>query len=198
MNVTTLGLGLVLAIALPASAEDKKTETLTPEQQAEMEAYARAATPGAEHAAMAESVGTYTLAIKSWYQPGGDPRIESGTATRRMMLGGRVMVEETTATMMGQPFTGYGLRGYDNVTGKHWSTWNDSMSTGIMLSTGSCDAARACTFAGSWTDPVKKTLVSARMISRPGEAGGEIFEMYGNGPDGKEFKMMEITYTAQK
>jgi hypothetical protein len=100
--------------------------------------------------------------------------------------------------MMGQSFTGYGMRGYDNVTGKHWSTWNDSMSTGVMLSTGSCDADHACTFTGSWTDPVKKTLVNSRMTTRPGKSGSEIFEMYGDGPDGKEFKMMEMTYTPQR
>ncbi len=73
-----------------------------------------------------------------------------------MMLDGRVMSEDFKGSMMGMPFTGHGMHGYDNVTGKHWSTWNDSMSTGLMVSEGTCDAKGACTFTGSWNDPITK------------------------------------------
>jgi len=112
-----------------------------------------------------------------------------------MMLSGRVLVEEFSGSMMGQPFTGYSMRGYDNVTGEYWSTWNDSVSTGIMVSKGSCDEKGTCTFTGSWNDPVRKTEVTARMITRQKSPTTEIFEMFGPGKDGKEMKMMEITYT---
>ena len=37
--------------------------------------------------------------------------------------------------MMGMPFEGIGRTGYDNVTGKYWSTWIDNMSTGCYLHT---------------------------------------------------------------
>jgi uncharacterized protein DUF1579 len=97
--------------------------------------------------------------------------------------------------MMGMPFTGHGMQGYDNVTGKYWATWNDSMSTGLMVSEGTCDAKNACTFKGSWNDPVKKTKVTSRMSSRWPSPTTQVFEMYGPGKDGKEFKMMEMTYT---
>jgi len=89
----------------------------------------------------------------------------------------------------------FGLTGYDNVTGKYWSTWNDSMSTGIMLSEGDCDADGACAFTGSWNDPVSKEKINARMTTRWTSPAVEVFEMYAPGPDGKESKMMEITYT---
>lgn len=139
--------------------------------------------------------GSYDLAIKSWNTPTGEPSLESGTATRRPILGGRVMVEEMEATMRGQPFTGIGMHGFDNVTGKHWSTWTDNFSTGLMVSEGTCDEAGACTFTGSWNDPVSKQPVTARMTSRSTSESVEVFEMYGPGADGKEARMMEITYT---
>ena len=41
---------------------------------------------------------------------------------------------------MGIPYRGHGMTGFDNVTDKYWSTWNDSMSTGIMVTEGTCDA----------------------------------------------------------
>lgn len=182
-----------LIFALPAFANEGAPE-MTPEQKAEMEAYQKAGTPGPIHEKLTQMAGSYDVEVKSWHAPG-EPTIEKGTATRSMALGGRVMVEDFSSTMMGQPFTGHGMHGYDNITEKHWSTWNDSMSTGLMVSEGTCDAQNACTFTGSWVEPVKKQKVTSRMTTRWTSPTTEVFEMHAPGPDGKEFKMMEITYT---
>lgn len=187
-------LSLALLAAVPALAQDP-TANMTPEQKAEMEAYVKAGTPGEAHAALARMAGSYDLAIKSWHTPDGPPMEEKGTATRTMALDGRVLVEDVKSQMHGQPWTGHGMHGYDNVTGKHWSTWNDSMSTGLMVSEGTCDAAGACTFTGSWNDPVKKGKITSRMTTKWTTPTTEVFEMFAPGPDGKEFRMMEITYT---
>jgi hypothetical protein len=182
-------------VASPAHAQEKGMPQMTPEQKAEMEIYMKAGTPGEPHKALAATAGTYSLQIRSWHEPGGPPMEETGTATRRMDLDGRVLVEELNASMMGMPFTGRATTGYDNVTGKYWSTWMDSMSTGIMVSEGTCDAQKVCTFTGSWNDPIKKGPVKSRMTSRWTSPTTEVFEMHGPGRDGKEMKMMEITYT---
>jgi len=185
-----------LAATTALADEDKAQQPqLTAEQQAEMDAYVKAGTPGAPHAALAMAAGSYDLALKSWYEPGGEPTKESGTATRRMILGGRVMVESMDATMMGAPFTGHGMSGYDNVTGKYWSTWMDNFSTGLMVSEGTCNALGVCEFNGSWNDPIKKAPVSARMTSRWTSPVTQVFEMFGPDKEGKEMKMMEIVYT---
>jgi uncharacterized protein DUF1579 len=168
---------------------------MTPEQKAEMEAYMKAGTPGAPHQWLASKAGGYDLKIKSWHEAGGPAMEEAGSATRKMMLDGRVLIEDVSSSMMGTPFTGHGMTGYDNVTGKYWSTWTDSMSTGLMVSEGSCNGQKVCTFTGSWNDPIKKAPVKARMTSRWTNPTTEVFEMYGPGKDGKEMKMMEITYT---
>jgi hypothetical protein len=191
-HFTLLAAAALLALSGPVGAQAPE---MTPEQKAEMEAFQKAGTPGAPHKAMAAKVGTYDAKVRSWHEPGKPPMEETGTVTRSMALDGRVMVEDFKGTMMGMPFTGHGMQGYDNVTGKYWSTWNDSMSTGLMVSEGTCDAKDACTFTGSWNDPIKKTAVKSRMTSRWTSPTTEVFEMYGPGRDGKEFKMMEITYT---
>jgi len=190
-----LAASAALLLSTAARAQGGEHPEMTPEQKAEMEAYMKAGTPGAPHQALASSAGTYDLEIKSWHEPGGPPTVEKGTATRSVILGGRVLVEEVTSSMMGMPFTGQGMTGYDNVSGKYWSTWMDSMSTGMMMSEGSCDAQRACKFTGTWNDPIKKGPVKARMNSRWTSPTTEVFEMYGPGKDGKETKMMEIIYT---
>jgi uncharacterized protein DUF1579 len=187
---------LALVTTLALAQTGKQPPQMTPEQKAEMDAYMKAGTPGAPHQALAASVGNYDLKVKSWHEPGGPAMEDTGTAIRTVALGGRVVVEDFSSTMMGMPFTGHGMTGYDNVTGKYWNTWNDSMSTGVMVSEGTCDAqARNCTFTGSWNDAIKKGPVKARMTSRWTGPTTEILEMYGPGKDGKEMKMMEITYT---
>jgi Protein of unknown function (DUF1579) len=187
---------MALPIGLVLGQAEKPQMQMTPEQKAEMEAMMKAGTPGAQHQALAASAGTYDLKVKSWHDAAAPAMEETGTAKRSMMLDGRVMFEELTSSMMGTPFTGHGMMGYDNVTGKYWSTWNDSMSTGLMVAEGTCDAqGKSCTFIGHWNDPVKKAPVKARMTTRWTSPTTQIFEMFGPGRDGKEMKMMEITYT---
>lgn len=187
-------LPLSLLAALPVLAQDAPPK-MSPEEAAMMQAYQEAGMPGAPHAALAEMVGTYDLSIRSWHSPDAPPTVEAGTATRSMVLGGRVMVEDVQSQMHGQPFTGHGMHGYDNVSGKHWSTWNDSMSTGVMVSEGDCSDDGACTFTGSWNDPVTKGKINARMTTKWTSPDVQLFEMFAPGPDGKEARMMEITYT---
>lgn len=186
----TFAAALAASLALPAFAQDA-----APDQAAMMQAYVAAGTPGKQHAQLASTVGDYDLVVRSWNAPGAAPSDETGTATRTMALGGRVLVEQLSSKMQGQPFDGHGMTGYDNVSGKWWGTWNDSMSTGVMVSEGDCDDAGACSFHGSWNDPVSKQPVAARFTTRWTSPTTEVFEMYGPGPDGKEFRMMEMTYT---
>src|SRR6266511_1484522 len=155
---------VALLVSLALAQTGNQQPQMTPEQKAEMEAFMKAGTPGAPHQVLASSAGNYDMKVKSWHDPAGVAMEDAGTAKRSMMLGGRVLFEEVTSTMMGAPFTGHGMMGYDNVSGKYWSTWNDSMMTGLMVSEGTCDAqGKTCTFTGHWNDPVKKTPVKARM-----------------------------------
>ena len=176
--------------AMPATGPQQ----MTPEMLQMMEAYQKAGAPGAEHQRMADIAGTYDLSIKSWHGPGAEPTTDNGTATRKMIMGDRVLVEEVSSQMMGQPFTGHAMSGYDNVSKKYWSTWIDSMSTGVMTSEGTCDASMACSFTGTYNDAMSGQPKTVRMTSRWTDASTEVFEMHGPGPDGKEMKMMEITY----
>jgi hypothetical protein len=189
-------ISFMLVAALVSAQTGGQAPQMTPEQKAQMEAFMKAATPGAPHQALAAMAGTYDLKVKSWHDAKGPAAESTATATRAMTLGGRVLVEDVNGSMMGAPFTGHGMTGYDNVTGKYWSTWNDTITTGVLVSEGTCDAqGKACAFTAQWTDPVKKTPMKSRMTTKWTSPTTEVFEMYGPGQDGKEMKMMEITYT---
>jgi len=196
MNPKFAGALIAAAVlAAGAAVAQSGAPEMTPEQKAQAEAWAKAGTPGTEHATLAKSAGEYDIKVKSWMEPGAPPMEDSGTASRKMDLDGRVLVEEVHSTMMGQPFMGHGMMGYDNVTGKYWSTWNDNMSTALFVSAGSCDAKNVCSFKGTMTDPMTKKQQTTRMTTKWTSPNVEVFEMYGPDPKGKEFKMMEITYT---
>jgi len=70
---------------------------LTPSSRPEMDAYTKAGTPGAPHKKMAESAGSYTVTAKSWMDPAAPPTVETGTATRKVILDGRSWWRSTPA-----------------------------------------------------------------------------------------------------
>ena len=190
-----LMLALAVAIAPALAQEAGEMPEMTPEQQAQMEAYKKAGTPGPQHEALAQEVGTYDVVMKNYENPDGPPMESTGTATRTTIYDGRIMVEDYESDFMGAPFTGRGMTGYDNVSGKYWSTWMDSMSTGLMVSEGTCDDGGVCEFVGSYNDPIAKGPKKVRMVSRWTGPKTQIFEMHTAGRDGKEMMMMEMTYT---
>jgi len=184
-----------VVLAAPAFAQEGEMPQMTPEQQAEMEAYMKAGALGPQHELMAKHAGTYDVAIKSWMDPAAPPMESKGVAIRTLHMGGRVMHEEFQGDMMGMPFTGLSRSGYDNVSGKYWSTWTDSMSTGIMISEGECDESFNCTYRGTHNDPIKGGPVTNRYVAKWTSPDEQSFAMYGPGRDGTEVKMMEMIYT---
>ena len=197
MRVRTFVLTGVLAavLAVPALAQEGEMPQMTPEQQAEMEAYMKAGALGPQHELMAKHVGTFDVAIKSWMDPAAPPMESKGVAIRTLHMDGRVLHEEFQGDMMGTSFTGLSRSGYDNVSGKWWSTWTDSMSTGIMVSKGTCDESFNCTYVGTHNDAITGGPVTNRYVAKWTSPDEQHFAMYGPGRDGNEVKMMEMIYT---
>ncbi len=192
-------LALLTAMASASTAPQEPAAAapeMTAEEKAQAEAWARAAKPGEQHAWLMSMAGSWKFEGMFWAVPGAEPTKSEGTAERNAQMGGRVLRETVTSTFYGQPFEGVGHTGFDNVTGQYWSTWFDNMSTSLMVSTGTCENG-VCTFEGTNTDPMTGKAAKARMTSRH-EGDREVHEMYGPGPDGREFRMMELTYTRRR
>ncbi|UNK48508.1 DUF1579 domain-containing protein [Lysobacter sp. S4-A87] len=194
-------LTLALLAALPLAAQDKsaKPAQLTPEQQAMMQAWEKAAQPGEQHKQLAAMVGKWTTRQTMWMDPDTPPMTETGSATNTLVLGGRHIRQDFRSKWMGQPFEGVGFNGYDNVTGKYYSTWMDSGSTGMYVSYGDYDpATKTYTYRGEMADPASKgAKVPVRQVVRVVDNDHQVFEMYETRA-GKEAKTMQIDYTRQK
>ncbi len=177
-----------------ATGKEKKQEGKM-DMQAMMEVYAKLATPGAPHKALASMEGSWNAKITSWMEPGKPPVESKGTCEQKMILGGRFLQQEFTGDMMGSPFNGIGVTGYDNHTGKYVSTWMDSMSTAILVFEGTAGPdGKTITQVGHYDTPIKGPL-KWRSVTKVVDDNTWSFEMYETDKSGKEEKMMEIVYT---
>ena len=169
------------------------------EEKAMMEAFDRMAKVGDNHKLLGAMAGEWNTVVRSWMKPGAEPMESKGVSSDRPVMGGRYIQTDFKGDFMGQPFQGFGMSGYDNVTGKFWSTWSDSMSTGVMHVRGTYDAAsKPFTYRGEMPDPMKAgALVKFRETVKIVDADKHVFEMYET-HEGVETKTMEITYTRKK
>ena len=165
------------------------------EQSAEMLAWMEYMTPGPMHEMMAKTTGEWNVNTKFWMDPAGEPMETEGKATVEMILGGRYMKSTHTGTMMGMPFEGINLQGYDNASGEFTAIWIDNMGTGISVSKGKYDeATNSINFEGSMFDPMKKEDISFRQVVKIIDNHHHLFEMHMN-YNGNEFKSMVVEYT---
>lgn len=186
---------LLIAVA-PAAAQEGHghgEHQMSAEDQAMMEAYQAAATPGPQHALLASTAGTYKVTAKVWHQPGTEPMVSEGQAVRTMTLGGRVLEEEYTGSMMEMQFEGLARTGYDNVTKSWWTTWTDNMSTALMVLHGTMNEDGSATFEGQVPDPMTGGTKTMKIVTTK-DGAKEIHKFYEPGPDGSDVQTMELVY----
>ncbi len=189
---------LLSSVTLVAQEKSKKMPEMSAEQKAAMDAMMKAATPGAEHKKLASMVGTWETKVTMWMAPGAPPQVSTGVSTNKSVLGGRYIQESFKGTFMGQPFSGIGYTGYDNVTGQYIGSWMDTASTAMMNSTGKAEDDKTFTFASTMPDPMTKKPMDFKTKVTVTDKNHHVMEMWGPAPDGTTFKMMEITYSRKK
>ena len=167
------------------------------DMQAMMEVYKKVGTPGEPHKLLAKLEGSWTTKSRGW--EGGKQAMEStGTCEQKLVLDGHYLQQIYTGDMMGAPFTGINLLGYNNHTKKYESVWLDSMSTAIYFFAGAGSAdGRTITQECSYDDPVKGPAVW-RSVTRIKDDNTLEFEMFITPKGGKEEKMMEMTVSRKE
>jgi hypothetical protein len=197
LKVCVALLSFATAAALYA-ADPPKQAAPSAEEKAAMDAMMKAATPGEAHKKLDDMVGTWNSKVTVWMAPGAPPAESGGSSTSQWVLGGRYLEQRFTGNFMGMPYSGLGYTGYDNVKQQYFGTYMDNMGTGVANSTGKMDGANHWTFTGSSPDPVTgKDAPFEQHMSMP-DKDHMTFDMWGPGPDGKMYKMMEITYVRKK
>jgi len=190
---------LVLAlVATGAVADDKSPAAMSKEQQDMAAAFERMGAVRAEHRQLEYFAGDWKTKTSVWMDPKQPPEVSEGTSHCEAVFGGRYFETRAEGQMMGQPFSGRGVTGFDNLSGQYFATWYDSMSTGFFLAYGSYDkASNQYTYRGSMDDPMApKTKIPVRAVVRIVDASHHAFDWYEE-RGGKEVKTMQIEYTRQ-
>ena len=185
------------SIAMLERAGDKSGSGKSDADKAEMMKKMEAAgTPGPAHKALDAFVGNWKAEVKSWCEPGGAPHVSQATAKSNWTLNGRFVEGEFHGEMVGRPFTGRSLLGYDNTKQRFISSWVSDIQTSMFTSEGKGDSGYKvfmlegkgdCPATGRKDVPIKQVF---RVVS-PDKYTFEMFD----GSTGESVRTMEITYT---
>jgi len=162
------------------------------EKQEMMKKMEAAATPGPAHKALDAFVGNWTAEVKCWMEPGGSPHVSHGTAKTSWILNGHYLEEEFHGEMMGKPFTGRSLMGYDNIRQTFNTVWVSDMQTSILKSEGKGEQGnKVIALEGTSNCPTTgRKDIQIKTVFRVSSSDKFVFEMFNDGA-----KTMEITYT---
>ena len=182
-------LGLVTLLLTPG---------LKAQTDAEMKAWQEYMQPGEVHKMIAHSDGEWNNDITMWMDSTQPPTKTTAVSKNEMIMGGRYQLSKTTGTMMGMPFEGLSLLGYDNKKKIFTSTWIDNFGTGTLTSEGAWDEqAKTINLKGKSIDPMSGKEIMIRQVIKFIDNDTQQFEMFDDRL-GKEVKSMEIKLTRKK
>jgi len=187
---------VALLVAATAFAADSPP-AMSAQQQAMMDKMMKAATPGPQHEMLKKLAGDWNAKVRFQMDPSQPWQESASTSTITMLMDGRYCQEVVSGQMMGGPFNGIGITGYDNVIGKYVGTWIDNMGTGIETMQGTADAGgKVITWIGTMSDPVTGKPSRNRMVTTIVDDDHHTLEMYAVQPGAKkETKTMTIEYS---
>lgn len=191
--VPTLAAGLLFGAC--SSTHHSKTSSMSkPQVEA---AWAKYATPGEKHKLLEPMVGSFRTASKSRMSADEPWQESTGTCENRWVMDGRFVETNARGTVMGMPYEGHGVMGYDNSTGKFSSIWYDSMGTGVMSAkNGKVDSnGKVFTFHDELKDPITGDDMKVREVFTIKSAKEHTLQTFTSRDGEPEYNCMSITFT---
>jgi hypothetical protein len=185
------------ATATRPETGDKSASGASGDKQEMMKKVEAAGAPGPGHKALEHFVGNWRAEVKCWMEPGGPPNVSQATAKVTWTMSGRFLEESFQGEMMGKPFRGRTLMGYDNTKQVFNSVWVDDMHTSMFTSEGKGDSGnKVITLEGRTTCPATgRRDIPMKVVLKVISPDKHTFEMF-DGSKGNA-RTMEITYTRQ-
>jgi len=152
--------------------------------------------PGPGHKALEHFVGNWKAEVKCWMEPGEPPHVSQATAKGSWTMNGRFLQEDFQGEMMGQPFHGRTVLGYDNFRQIFQSVWISDMQTSMFRTEGKGENDnKVIKLEGTSSCPATgRTAIPMKVVLRVLGPDKHTFEMF-DGSRGENAKTMEITYT---
>jgi hypothetical protein len=177
---------LVLILSFVTIAQDVNQEEMMKQWQTYM-------APGPEHKMLTDMVGEWEGDITMWMDPSQPPQTMKGTTIYESLMDGRYIIGKYSGTMMGMPFNGVDITGFDNALKVYQNIWIDNMGTGMMITEGTFDkSSNKITYKGKMVTP-NGSKADVRNVVSIIDKDHSTFEMFTNMGAG-ETKSMEIKY----
>ena len=185
-TLINFSLFFVFLFSVLISAQDANQDEMMKQWQAYM-------TPGPDHQMLAAMVGEWEGDITMWMDPSQPPQKSTGTTKYESIMDGRYVVGKFTGMMMGMPFSGMDITGFDNALNVYQNVWIDNMGTGMMMTEGTYDkSTNTVTYKGKMVMPGGQKA-DVKNVIKIIDKDNTIFEMYMDMGAG-EMKSMEIKY----
>jgi hypothetical protein len=155
---------------------------------------------GPEHAILAKAVGEWDVQSTMWMAPGAPPTVSKASATFTSVLDGRWIRQDFQGEMMGRPYVGQGMNGYDTLEKQYVTTWYDNISTPFTAMTGSSpDGGKTITYTSEMKHcPMTGGPIAMRHVLAWESADRMVYTMFSTPRGGSEQKGMELVYTRKK
>lgn len=192
--------GLMLA-AVPVKAQDDKgTLGGGADQEAMMKEWHKWTDPSAMHKHLEKLAGNWNVVMKLTMDPSAPPMESKGTCTNTLVIGGRWVRQEYKGEMMGMPYEGMGMVGYDNFRKEFVCNWTDNMTTAMLRLTGACnEQGTEFNLTGTMDEPMSgERDKKFRHVWKFSGMDAYSMEMFDNIPGKGEVKVMELALTRAK
>ena len=177
---------LTATITTRVVSQEKEAEAVAPDWFALTQ-------PGEAHERLRPMVGTWKQTVRMWQAPDTEPAMSGGKVTYQSIMAGRWLRGSYIGRVNDMPFTGMDITGYDNIRQEYVSVWIDNQSTACMLTRGRWNPeTEAIEMTGTVDVPGGPSDVPVRTVTKVGESEAT-YEMFATGPDGKEFRTLEVT-----
>ncbi len=162
----------------------------------QMAAWMKYAQPGDAHNYLKSMEGSWKAAGKFWMKPGEPPVEAPGVATNTLILDGRFLQTTYEGDFGGMPFHGMGLDGYDNLNEKYVGIWTDTMSTMMIVFSGSLDSSgKIREMFAEYTSAMTGKPTKSKGVTTVVSENEHRYEGWHMGDDGEWTKAIEIVYT---
>ena len=194
MRHTTIAALAALAL-LPGLAGSQEGGAMTQEQM--MELWQKWATTDEHHKELAWFVGKWDVEARMM----GSTTPEKGTVEFKWIMEGRWLAQDYKGTLMGMPYQGYGISGFDRVKKKWVETWVSNMDTAMLRFEGTVvdPTGKVKSLYGTldeWTTGEHDKPI--RGTTRKIDADHFVHELWDLGIGAEVKVVLEFSYTRQK
>ena len=157
--------------------------------------------PGNEHKLLEPFAGTFKSIVRLWMGPG-DPQVSTGTMTNSFQLRDLFLHQDYVGDAVDGPFPnfcGKGYWGYNQTKQQYEGFWIDNATTTMQVEMGQVDdTGKTWTMHSEVLFPGMDQPLKKRTLIILVDQDHHRMESYVTGPDGNEFKNMEIEYERAK